>query len=588
MATNPKTKQIIAQRAAKQQATLDAIIAQAKNAGRSAEDANIVAWIAKAESNIGLNVKGQGTISGTYQFSDGTWTDRKNRYSKLDEFKDFDWEANRNTTEGQEKVVLADSKRYAEEFNNGNGLVADWDRNGSLGKMTAKEAMASYDIPWTLENYVYLRHNTDIREVKMVELQRLLDRDGWYAKAEKAVETAYGKQITDPYDNPSLSPLIKKLADAVHLNIEGMTNQEALGWIRERYSRLNKTNHNGVEYLLKCLSGYNKLETSKLWQYWNNTRSLFTTASVTRSPILLDLDGDGVIKTLGTDAGIHFDHDGNGFKELSGWVAQGDGVLMLDRDLDDILDNGSELFGNFTPLANGMLAVNGFQALAQFDSNGDGKIDASDPIWSQLKVWQHDPEATDTGDPDSSGIFKTLDELGIQSINTGYADTNITDANGNTIKQVGSFTKSDGTTGAASDVYFQVDNMNTIANEWVDVPADIAALPDLQGYGNVYDLQQAMAREALSGQQSAVSLKSLVEQFMNETNASVRHDLVIQILYKWAGVENVDPLSRAARIIYGNAIKNHAMKHLSTWTGAIYKKMWFNTARGNEMLKLAA
>ena len=211
---------------------------------------------------------------------------------------------------------------------------------------------------------------------------------------------------------------------------------------------------------------------------------------------------------------------------------------MLDRDADSSLDNGSELFGNFTPLANGMLAVNGFQALAQFDANGDGKIDASDPIWSQLRVWQHDPEATDSGDPDSSGIFKTLDELGIQSINTGYTDTNITDANGNTIKQAGSFTKSDGTTGAASDVWFKTDNMYTIANEWLDVPEDIAALPDLQGYGNVYDLQQAMVRDE-SG-----TLKGLVEQFASETDSDARHSLITQILYKWTGVENVDPLSR--------------------------------------------
>ena len=313
---------------------------------------------------------------------------------------------------------------------------------------------------------------------------------------------------------------------------------------------------------------------------WVN--QLVGTATTTRSPILLDLDGDGVIKTLGTDAGIHFDHDGNGFKELSGWVAPGDGMLMLDRDADSSLDNGSELFGNFTPLANGMLAVNGFQALAQFDTNGDGKIDANDPIWSQLKVWQHDPEATDIGDPDSSGILTTLSELGIQSINTGYANSTFVDANGNAHKEIGSFTWNNGTTNSAEDVWFQTDKMNTIANEWLDVPEDIAALPDLQGYGNVYDLQQAMVRDT-SGE-----LKNLVEQFMNETDSDARHALITQILYKWAGVENVDPLSRAARIIYGNAIKNHAMKHLSTWTGAIYKKMWFNTAKGNNIPKLAA
>jgi len=55
------------------------------------------------------------------------------------------------------------------------------------------------------------------------------------------------------------------------------------------------------------------------------------------------------------------------------------------------------------------------------------------------------------------------------------------------------------------------------------VPEDIAELPDLQGYGNVYDLQQAMAREqqAIDNGQEVIgnTLKQLVEQFMNETDA---------------------------------------------------------------------
>ena len=128
--------------------------------------------------------------------------------------------------------------------------------------------------------------------------------------------------------------------------------------------------------------------------------------------------------------------------------------------------------------------------------------------------------------------------------------------------------------------------MNAIANEWLDVPEDIASLPDLQGYGNVYDLQQAMARERQMA--NGEGLKELVEQFMNETNASVRHDLLTQILYKWTGVENVDPLSRAATKIYGNVIKNYARPHMSLWTGDTYKGMWFNTAKGNNIPKLAA
>lgn len=84
--------------------------------------------------------------------------------------------------------------------------------------------------------------------------------------------------------------------------------------------------------------------------------------------------------------------------------------------------------------------------------------------------------------------------------------------------------------------------MYTIANEWLDIPDDIAALPDLQGYGNVYDLHQAMVRD------SSGALKSLVEQFAAETDADVRHALITQIIFKWAGVENVDPTSRGPNI----------------------------------------
>ncbi len=87
-----------------------------------------------------------------------------------------------------------------------------------------------------------------------------------------------------------------------------------------------------------------------------------------------------------------------------------------------------------------------------------------------------------------------------------------------------------------------MDKAYTIANEWLDVPADIAALPDLQGYGNVYDLQQAMVRDE-SGQ-----LKTLVEQFAAATDVAARNNLMDQILFKWTGSDTIDPNSRGANI----------------------------------------
>lgn len=121
---------------------------------------------------------------------------------------------------------------------------------------------------------------------------------------------------------------------------------------------------------------------------WVSDPDPVSEANINRlDPFLLDLDGDG-IKTLGLDAGIVFDHDANGFAELTGWVGEGDGILMLDLNGNNKLDDGRELFGDSMPRPNGMSSSHGFQVLSDYDSNNDGRIDASDPVWDSLRVWQ--------------------------------------------------------------------------------------------------------------------------------------------------------------------------------------------------------
>ncbi|MBI5212128.1 MAG: hypothetical protein HY957_01995 [Nitrospirae bacterium] len=274
------------------------------------------------------------------------------------------------------------------------------------------------------------------------------------------------------------------------------------------------------------------------------TTSLGTTAIPTRrDPAIVDLDGDG-IETTNVKDGAYFDHDGNGFAEQTGWAASDDGMLAMDRNGDGIINDGKELFGDQTLLANGTKAANAFEALREQDSNADGKIDANDTAFNQIKVWQDvDGDGYSTADE-----LKSLSDVGIKSINLNSTPSTTTDSQGNTQTRTGSFEKTDGTTGTIGEYNLQRDTAYTIANEWLDVPDDIAALPDLQGYGNVYDLQQAMAREAISGQQSAISLKTLVEQFSAATDTSVRNSLMEQILYKWTGSEGIDPNSRGSNI----------------------------------------
>ncbi len=169
---------------------------------------------------------------------------------------------------------------------------------------------------------------------------------------------------------------------------------------------------------------------------------LFTTAASTYiSPIILDLDGDGV-ETIGVNAGAYFDHDGNGFAEQTGWVGADDGLLVWDRDGDGRINNGKELFGNETLLANGAKAANGYAALSELDTSADGKVDVNDAAFASLKVWKD----LDGDGYSSNGELFSLTDVGVQSINTGATNSTYVDPNSNAHTLTGSFTKTDGST----------------------------------------------------------------------------------------------------------------------------------------------
>jgi len=272
-------------------------------------------------------------------------------------------------------------------------------------------------------------------------------------------------------------------------------------------------------------------------------RSLFDQAKqiirriIWGDPLVLDLDGDG-IETTGLNKGVYFDHDGNGFRELSGWVSADDGLLVLDRNGDGVINNGGELFGDQTVLKNGRKAANGFQALAELDENGDGQIDANDAAYSQLRVWQ---DKNNDG-KNSIDEIKSLIDLNIASIDLNSKISNIADSQGNIQNRVGVFTKTGSSTGLIANMNFQRDTVLSFASDHMPVPNDIKILPDLQGYGNMNFLHQAMVKYGMG------QLESLVEQFIASTDITTRNSLMEKILFKWVGCDTVDPSSRGANI----------------------------------------
>lgn len=71
-----------------------------------------------------------------------------------------------------------------------------------------------------------------------------------------------------------------------------------------------------------------------------------------------------------------------------------------------------------------------------------------------------------------------------------------------------------------------------------NLTADISALPNIPGAGNLPDLRTAMA-EDVSG-----NLKALVKSMQSEKNPLIRRKLVNDIIFHWSGVQNINPQSR--------------------------------------------
>jgi hypothetical protein len=193
--------------------------------------------------------------------------------------------------------------------------------------------------------------------------------------------------------------------------------------------------------------------------YWNGLDCVYTPGS----PIIIDTSGQGYHLTSVED-GVLFDLDGDGQAEQVSWTRRGveNAFLAFDRNGNGIVDDGTELFGSYTPAyPNGdkrITAPNGFEALRFVESPSygattvaDGMIDARDAIFEQLLLWT---------DRNHNGIseaeeLQRLSDAGLVAIRTDYKNSKRVDRFGNEFRQVGRLTWADGESANVYDVWLK-------------------------------------------------------------------------------------------------------------------------------------
>lgn len=265
-----------------------------------------------------------------------------------------------------------------------------------------------------------------LREEFINILMRLLFPDKEYSARECMNEITQGENVAG-YTSPNITTHIM-FENEYHYEEAEYTTFEAKGIINCKDGRSISVNLN-IEMSRSFEETYS--EQFEFVQYMTD-------------PLVIDFDGN--IPYM-SDQTIKFDLDADGEIDEISRLGAGSGFLALDLNGDNIINDGTELFGT--------KSGDGFKDLSVYDDDNDGFIDEDDEIFNKLKICVFD----ENGNQHLYSLKeKNVGAISLMNVSTQFSLNNEKDNSTNAvIRSTGVYISEDGRyTGSVHHVDFNL------------------------------------------------------------------------------------------------------------------------------------
>ncbi|MBR3024515.1 MAG: hypothetical protein IKH71_08705, partial [Oscillospiraceae bacterium] len=339
-----------------------------------------------------------------------------------------------------------------------------------------------------------------------------------------------------------MPPYIKKVVDAIEEEIYSINRnivekiKEGVDWLDEHaidiFEQLRDKAIDIYEYLEnKAESIYDAFKESISGLFDNACKAL---PPRVLDPLVIDLEEKGIELISKDENDVHFDLDVNGFMENVTWINGTDGFLAIDRNKNGKIDDGTELFGDRVVLSDGRTAASGFEVLLDMDVNGDGIIDARDPVFSDLLIWKDKEKQGIT----EEGELTTLSENNIKAISLQFKDAQSEKTEG------GAFITE------SSTVIFNDDSETDIVEYWFDTNAydTVTVNPDGSTVSHSFGTMPGI-REALENDEKG-TLSGYYDDFKESNSFTEKRIIARKFLFELSGVNDleIEPNSRGGNV----------------------------------------